>query len=476
MKSKILVISDLHIGSGRLDDCDGELERCLIEFLLECSSEDGPVELVINGDFLDFVQAEPWEGTDFETEYEGVPLCFTQEQSAQKFKSIVAAHGLIFKALGNFLSIHAENSLVVLPGNHDADFFWPEVRRLFQEAVGEERADLKGRIHFKLEQCYRPEARPEVWIEHGHQYDPNNRFFIETDEIDPVVGTKVEKPVWSEERPPIFKDRAGRERLYQCIGTRFLIQFMNRLDSEYPFVDNVKPFSRFLRIFGASTFNPRYKLLTPAANVWRMLRYLVKEGVNSPGSLLSLDQPAAGFGPSALLKAMVDAMTEAELVWFVGELEARGFSFKNKHPKMFLDSDPSNAESLMTFLSENPDVVQRLEEVKIPLLGFAPGTLSMGQAFFVDETEKLREAAQKVLNKEGVAYAVMGHTHEPVEGQRYINTGCWTRYYRFGGDENMRSWDVLKENSYELFPYELRYAEIAPGQPPRAIVFRERKS
>jgi hypothetical protein len=75
-----------------------------------------------------------------------------------------------------------------------------------------------------------------------------------------------------------------------------------------------------------------------------------------------------------------------------------------------------------------------------------------------------------------VEYAIMGHTHEPVSGEHYINTGCWTRYYRFGGDQNMRSWDVLKEDSYQLFPYELRYAEIMAGGVPAAKLFREQKS
>lgn len=474
MRRKIIVISDLHVGAGPLDDCDAELEGCLVRFLRECSLGDTPVELVINGDFLDFVQAEPWEGADFETEHEGVPLCFTQNQSANKFKAMNKAHRPIFKGLGDFLGAHPENALVVLPGNHDADFFWPDVRGLFRESVAGESEDIRGRILFHLEQCYRPESSPGVWIEHGHQYDPNNRFFIDTNEIDRVSGSKIKKAVWSEEDLPIFKDETGTERLFECGGTRFMIRFMNGLDANYPFVDNVKPFSRFLRIFGVSTFNPRYKLLPQAASVWQMLRYLVKEGINYPASLLSLERPADGIGPSALLQALVGAMTDADVAWFVGELEVRGFAL-NTHPKMFVNN-PEKAERLMTFLSENVDLLRRLEQVKLPVLGFAPGTLSMGKAFFVDETQELVKAAQKILNKEGVTYAIMGHTHEPVDGRRYINTGCWTRYYRFGSDEDMRSWDVLKENSYQQFPYELRYAEVVPGQPPQAKVFEEKKS
>lgn len=477
MTGKTIVISDLHIGAGRLDDCDSELEECLISFLNQQASENIAVELVINGDFLDFAQAEPWEGADFEVEHQGVPLCFTQDQSVLKLGKIVSAHSGIFKALGDFLTANPDNTVVILPGNHDVDFFWPNVQKVFREAVNAERADsdgVKDRVHFRLEQYYRPPSAPNVWIEHGHQYDPNNWFFIDTDEIDPEIGTKMKKPIWSEKSPPIFKDQSGTERLYECIGTRFMIRFMNGLDNTYPFVDNVKPFSRFLRIFGVSVFNPKFRLFKPAAAVWQMLSYLSKEGVTHPGSLLALERPDESFGPSALLRTLVDTAEESELVWLTNELVARGFPLKVPL-KMFVNN-PANAETLMTFLSKHPDLLQRFDKAKKPVLGSTPGTLSLGKGFFVDETQKLAEAALRILNRDGVEYAIMGHTHEPVTGKHYINTGCWTRYYRFGGDQNMRSWDVLKEDSYQLFPYELRYAEIKVGEAPEAKIFLEKKS
>ena len=477
MTSKTVVISDLHIGAGLLDDCDSELESCLISFLREQSSNDNAVELVINGDFLDFAQAEPWESPDFETEYEGLPLCYTQKQSTLKFEKIVAAHGAIFKALGDFLGANSENTIVILPGNHDADFFWPDVRTEFGKAVDVDRpkeTSVKDRVHFRLEQSYRPPNAPNVWIEHGHQYDPNNNFFIDTDEFDPEIGTKMKRPIWSEKNPPIFKDKSGTERLYECIGTRFMIQFMNGLDAKYPFVDNVKPFSRFLRIFGVSVFTPGYRLLGPAAAIWQMLTYMTNEGITNPRSLLSVKNPAEGLGPSALLKDLFDRANDSDIVWLTNELEASGFEL-DKHLKMFV-AKPANAELLMTFLSQHPDLLKPFEKVKRSTLGATSGTLSLGTAFFVDETQKLAEAALKVLNRDGVEYAIMGHTHTPVSGQHYINTGCWTRYYQFGGDQNMSSWDVLKEDSYQLFPYELRYAEIMAGGVPAAKLFREKKS
>jgi UDP-2,3-diacylglucosamine pyrophosphatase LpxH len=478
MSEKILVISDLHVGAGPLDDCDGELEGHLVDFLRRHASAGAPVELVINGDFLDFVQAEPWEGPGLESvSVEGHPLCFTQRQSLEKFDAIAAAHAPIFKALGEFLSAGESNRLVVMPGNHDADLFWPRVRARFRKAVCGRDRGSRGRLRFHLEQGYRPPSAPHVWIEHGHQHDPNNRFFVETDEIDPHVGCKVTKPVWSAARPPIFADVSGEPRLYECIGTRFLIRFMNRLDARYQFVDNVKPFHRFLRIFGVSAFKPGFGPLRAAASVWQMLRYTVREGITSPGSLLSLERPAEGFGPSALLRELVGEMSDEEMAEFVRLLEERGYDGLRGTPDMHV-KDPEGAESLLSFISEHMELVDELEAADYGLLSAdgTPGTLSMGAGFFVDETAELVEAAHTTLDREGVSHVVMGHTHEPVVSPAYVNTGCWTRYFRFGDDGEMRSWKVLNEDSYELFPYRLGFAEIVPGADPpvRADFFREK--
>jgi hypothetical protein len=70
------------------------------------------VELVINGDFLDFAQAPPWQGSDLESfSADGIPLCFTEDQSLLKLTAICQAHQPIFKSLGDFLASKVENAL-----------------------------------------------------------------------------------------------------------------------------------------------------------------------------------------------------------------------------------------------------------------------------------------------------------------------------------------------------------------------------
>ncbi|HMF57416.1 MAG TPA: metallophosphoesterase [Pyrinomonadaceae bacterium] len=464
-KGKTIVISDLHVGAGELDDCDEELQNCLVSFLDQLSSDEDKIELVVNGDFLDFVQARPWQDAGLESvSNTNVPLCFTEDQSVEKLESIVNAHAPIFAALGRFLAAKPDNKLIIMPGNHDVDFFWPRVRSIFMDKVCEQDESAPARLHFYLERVYRPPSCPQIWVEHGNNYDPINCFKVK--ELDPTGGYYLEpKLYWSESNPPIFKDANGAERLYECIGTRLLIKYMNQLDADYPFVDNVKPFSRFVRIFGASALVPGYGFPKVILRVWGMLSYLIKEGITSPSSLMGINAgggaEANKVGPSAIIKAILKELTPDEFQKLTQQIKSRGFKFRGDL-KMFAQSD-ENATKLMDFLADNLDLIDDIKAKSDSLLGSTPGTLSLVRGFNVKETNELIKAANNIVEKNrDVIGIIMGHTHEPVKSSKYINTGCWTRYYIFTDDEKLRPWKLLKNSSFLNFPYQLNYAEIIP--------------
>src|SRR5713226_7161208 len=94
MARKLITISDLHISAGALDDFDGELEGHFVRFLEDdLARRPDAVELAINGDFLDFVQAPPFAGPNLEAQtVDKTALCFTQAQSREKFAAIQKAH------------------------------------------------------------------------------------------------------------------------------------------------------------------------------------------------------------------------------------------------------------------------------------------------------------------------------------------------------------------------------------------------
>jgi UDP-2,3-diacylglucosamine pyrophosphatase LpxH len=448
--SSLLIISDLHIGCGALDDFDGELEGLLAAFLAEKGAQ-GPVELVINGDFLDFVQAPPFQGSELEAQtIEGYSLCFTESQSAAKLAAILDSHQATLEGLRSFLDGCQDNRIVILAGNHDADFYWGSVREQFIAALAKGPSH-RERVRFHLERVYRPECCPTIWIEHGQQYDPVNSFFLE--------GTEF----WSQSRPPIWKPAAGSPRLIECTGTRFLIRYLNGIDERYPFVDNVKPFSRFIKIFGASAIigSGGLRVALTMAELLRFLATTVYSGNSS--DLLSWERDPE-LGPAPLLIEALKKLSDADRKALRDRIRAAGFPLDSRPVEMVL-ADEDDSGPLLAFLAQHPELVADLEEDDDGLLsadGDDPETLALAKGFRADETGDLKKAAAKILNANpDVRCVVMGHTHEPVNTPeaRYLNTGSWTRYYRFAAGDKTESWKVLKTDSFLTFPYELNYVE-----------------
>lgn len=460
---QLLVISDIHVGSGPLDDCDSELESGLVDFLGGVAGRAEPTTLVINGDFLDFAQAEPWQSKDLESyTSDGVPLCFTEEQSLEKLKGIVQKHPAIFEALNRLTNSKANHRIIILPGNHDADFFWDRVRDEFAQAVSKGNPETGQKLHFHLQQVYQPGDFPGVWIEHGHQYDDCNKFTV----------NGVEH--WSEEAKPIFADKNGVPRLLECVGTRFMIKFMNSLDADYPFVDNVKPFSKFVKMFLLSTVNSGFGPLKVAVAYWGFLKFFGYTLGKSPRDLLSTSDDR-----HKLLRQFAQRLGQlgkGRTQRLVSRLAQEQFNLQGM-PLDFYLQDDERSESLLDFLCLNPETLEDVQTDDEGLLSAGtPGYLTLGGGFIQDETAELKAAATTIVTN-GLAKAViMGHTHEPVDARaelNYVNTGSWTRYFRESADKSAWSWDLLKKSAFDRFPYELAYAVVTaePGNPLSRQIF-----
>src|SRR4051812_13019794 len=100
------------MGAGVLNDFEPEIETSFREFLRERRSEGDGVELVINGDLLDFVQAPPFKGPSLRADgKDGTRLCFTEPQSLEKLEAIASDHDTAFTALREFLAFRPGNRL-----------------------------------------------------------------------------------------------------------------------------------------------------------------------------------------------------------------------------------------------------------------------------------------------------------------------------------------------------------------------------
>jgi hypothetical protein len=365
-------------------------------------SENEPTELVINGDFLDFVQAEPWQSKEFESQTsDGVPLCFAEEHSVEKLRGIFKAHSAAFEALRKLLNSHALHRVTILPGNHDADFFWPAVRRELQRYVANGKTEISRKLRFHLEQKYKPSAFRDLWIEHGHQRDTCNSF--------EVAGI----PYWSNGRPPILIDEKGKRRLLECVGTRFMLQFMNRLDAKYPFVDNVKPFSKFVKLFLVSAFAPGFGPLTALVSYWALATFMAGRLAKAPKDLLSTEEDPSRLAQEA--KRLVRELDENQAQQLTTHLCGQGFSLSGMPLKSYVDNNEANPGQLLDFLRDNPEILDGLERDNSGLLSSGrKGYLTLSGGFMADETQLLKEAALEIIRDRLATGVIMGHTHEPI--------------------------------------------------------------
>lgn len=222
MRKIKLVISDLHLGRGR--SLDGGATNTfeefffgtkLVEFLqYYCSGEyrDCEVELIINGDFLNFLQVD----------YRGHFLTvITESVSVEKLRHIIAGHKEVFAALRDFAAT-PNRSITYVVGNHDQCMLWPGTRAILNEEL-QTSVKFKNLVYFF----------DGVHIEHGHMHEAANRFdpkrfFLKKNLPEPVLNLPF--------------------------GSHFFVDFVLSLKQVHPHIDKVRPFNRMIRWALANEF------------------------------------------------------------------------------------------------------------------------------------------------------------------------------------------------------------------------------
>ncbi len=165
----VVFVSDAHIGGD--PGCDGFESPGELEALFEELGErDGPVELILAGDFFDFLQiGEVQEGKDRAT--------LTIERP--EYESLFAALRRFGEAEGK--------RVIYLPGNHDAESFWnPRIQKALRE-----RGLVDEFAYYYLASIEVDGERRVIYCEHGNQLDPANTVEDYHDRLDTPLGHHV---------------------------------------------------------------------------------------------------------------------------------------------------------------------------------------------------------------------------------------------------------------------------------------------
>ena len=216
----VLVISDLHLSAGKMIKGkrnlleDFHYDNELIDFLNYYSSgdyQDIEVELVINGDFLDFLAVPYVEFFDDE---------FWSETAAlAKLRMIMMAHQGVLEALKSFLSKPLKR-IVYIIGNHDAEFVFDSLKEEFLSYFGE----LKKNIILSNSISTHMPVKG-VCIQHGHQYERAHEFDQENAVVETLNGEKYFIPPW---------------------GSYYVTNVINKYKQERSFINEVRPIKHFL--------------------------------------------------------------------------------------------------------------------------------------------------------------------------------------------------------------------------------------
>ena len=426
-KSVTLIISDLHVGGGANDEGEDHVydKNQLRSFIEEqgrsAAGLKGDIELIINGDFLEFAQVEPDIYQLGSSKY----WC-SEAESLQKLKAITTGHADIFEAFKKFQQ--TGNRVTLGAGNHDVDLYWPEVQKELRR-VG-------GPFEFETGSVWYSRYNGQLQIGHGHMFDPANKF-----------------ERWND---PIIRDaEGGVARLEMCPGTLFMVKFVNWLEKKYHFADNLKPVTALGRILWGEQ---RFGL---AVVSWMLMRFAMRH----PNVTAGIEAVSEEFGKELIKKIEYDDPFAAE----VTELYRR-----TRDQSATVDAvrlTLSDEESLYAFLEEmmsrvEPEVwTPVFEKVKINTtlaIGGDDGTLTIKEGNKVDK-DFLWACAEKELTKDDAPkIVVMGHTHQPDERQTstgglYFNPGSWTRYVDYEKNPDLKLEDLENDQG---FPYQLNFIRI----------------
>lgn len=221
-KEDIIIVSDLHLNEGINSPnedffYDDEFSKFLKSFKKR-------TKLIINGDFVDFLQVTqlPIKTVGLRHSEIIYGLSTEEEKSAWKLRYVIHNHRVFFEALIDF--VIKGNKIMIIKGNHDVDFFWPAVKQTFYQELKRIKAhkNIKNNIEFREWFYY---EKGLLYVEHGNQYDEINSF---CNFLNPILSF-------------------NKKELELPLGSFFVRYFFNKIEKIDPFADNIKPPTKYIR-------------------------------------------------------------------------------------------------------------------------------------------------------------------------------------------------------------------------------------
>ncbi len=422
-----IIVSDLHMGAGfrtrgdPLDDFDKDAEfaNLLRELKVESERDGREIELIVDGDMVDFPQVPASEEFDPNVAYPPQVYSTTLEaDSVKKMNLAIAGHEGFFADLRDFLSPGPpRRTLTIIKGNHDVELHWPGVQQRIREAVGAG-GGRAGLVHFE-EVCVH---RDGLYVEHGNQYAA---YFDRLDNF--------ENPV----------DPQHPQRLTLTTGSQALIEAFNPVERERYWIDGVKPMT---------------------ALIFYLLRWDFDFAMRALVSLLK--------GVPLLVPKAMAADQETLLAELDDEVRRQALAAQYAADADFRRDFNARVLAAAETLREPADLGVRIADLSVA------SALELGQREQERARVALGRAAQKIATEKHAKLVVFGHTHfagdEPLEGgARYINSGAWVWYHDFSTADEATWRELFEHPEHFTGDRYLTYVRVdydAAGQPVGRLV------
>jgi UDP-2,3-diacylglucosamine pyrophosphatase LpxH len=413
-----IVVSDFHLGAGPPDVSVNPLEdfiadEALAHFLetlrVESDRDDKEVELIINGDFFEFLQVPAVAGFDPHQAYP--PEAYhdsCESNSIKRLDLITAGHPIVFDALADFIQVEApRRRMTLIKGNHDVNLYWPGVKQRLREVLG-----ATGRRASMLLFAERYVSREGIYVEHGHQYaEQINR--------------------WDNFDDP--RDRQIPEQLRYPAGSRLVIDFFNTVERDRAWADSLKPLTALVW----------YSMHWDFAFAARMFLMLTR---HVPALGTGADSPISQ-SLATLCQQLRDSATCRQLSeCYYSDIDCR----RDFHTRAGQVLVPAASPPGVFVWPPPPDDESALQIARTE----------------IKEIEaSMRRVAARLAKTQGARVIVFGHTHRPLletlDGNiTWVNCGSW---HWLGGYDPVRPevWQKLFANPHRVVPHQrLSYARI----------------
>ena len=445
---RVFVISDLHLGGEysktaagrgfRINTHVDELTDFVEALIRTADLRGGKLELVINGDMVDFL-AEKTYGR--ETQEDGFvgdwrPFTYQQEAACAKLEAIAGRDPQFFKALGAFLD--KRHRLTILTGNHDIELSLHPVRRKLREIIG-----VKPGHDYELISTGEAYVVGDALIEHGNRYDDWNA----------VEYDRLLRLSWFMSRKQVVPSEYSFD---PPAGSKLVSWVINPIKEEYKFIDLLKP-ETDVAVPLLLALEPGYRrILATIARLALKARGWRKQNAALPrfgGDIHARPDPAsavfgsdmAAFSDGRITESSQDDEEAALETVLQNRLAGDTQRFLNSLPRAktgptgTFGSDISTANFVdralglakLLFSQDDADVGRRL-----PALLTALQALQPDRSFDhnCEAASEYTDAAEGLLDS-GFRFVVFGHTHlakkiELRPASWYLNCGTWSDMIR----------------------------------------------